>query len=176
MLSIYNPNASVANRLYYLKHYETYDGNPINQKLFQLLIDVKETKITQIVDAIMHTRNIHSGRGLRDLTYSYLYTLQHFSPMKMVFVLYMMVKENNGKQIGSWRDVRAYCEFLAEHSADGKDNKYIKPIICLYNEQLLKDNRVWTKIMAEWNPDIMPRPDAREFISYAAKWVPREAK
>jgi hypothetical protein len=30
--------------------------------------------------------------------------------------------------------------------------------------------------MAEWNPDIMPRPDAREFISYAAKWVPREAK
>ena len=174
MLSIYNLEAPVADRIYYLKHYETYDGAPINQKMFQLINEHKAKVMEQIIDAILHTRNIHSGRGLRDLTYSYLFTLQQFVPMKTVFVLYMMVKEPNGIQIGSWRDVRAYCEFLAEHS--GKDNPYIKPIICLYNEQLLKDNQTWTKIMKEWNEDTMPRPDARQYISYAAKWVPREAK
>ena len=176
MLSIYNPDAPVADQIHYLKFYETYNGEPINKKMFQILSKFKGKVIEQIIDAIMHTRDIHSGRGLRDLTYSYLFTLQHFSPMQTVFIIFMMVKENNGTQIGSWRDARAYCEFLAEHSAEGKDNVYIKPIICLYNEQLMKDNDVWTKIMADWNPDIMPRPDAREFISYAAKWVPREAK
>jgi len=176
MLSIYNPDAPVADRIHYLKYYETYDGEPINKKMFKILTESHKANVNKIIDVIMHTRDIHSGRGLRDLTYSYLFTLQQFSPMQTVFIIFMMVKENNGTQIGSWRDARAYCEFLAEHSAEGKDNVYIKPIICLYNEQLLKDNDVWTKIMAKWNPDIMPRPDAREFISYAAKWVPREAK
>lgn len=173
MLSIYNPEAPVADRIHYLKFYETYDGTPINQKMFQILSEFKGKVVEQIIDAILHTRNIHSGRGLRDLTYSYLFTLQYFIPIKAVFTLYMMVKES---KIGSWRDVRAYCEFLAEHSIDGRNNVFIKPIICLYNEQLLKDNSVWTKIMADWNEDTMPRPDARKFISYAAKWVPREAK
>ena len=176
MLSIYNPEAPVADRIHYLKFYETYDGEPINQKMFQILTEFKGKVVNQIIDAILHTRNIHLGRGLRDLTYSYLFTLQHFIPIKAVFVLYMMVKEQKGRQIGSWRDVRAYCEFLAEHSAEGKDNVFIKPIVCIYNEQLLKDNQVWTNIMASWNEDTMPRPDAREHISYAAKWVPREAK
>jgi hypothetical protein len=30
--------------------------------------------------------------------------------------------------------------------------------------------------MKGWREEIMPKPEAREFISYAAKWVPREAK
>jgi hypothetical protein len=173
---MFNPEAPIAERIKYLKFHETYDGTPINQKLFQILSELEKSNVKQIIDAIMHTRNIHSGRGLRDLTYSYLFTLQQFSPMQTAFILYMMVKENGGTQIGSWRDVRAYCEFLAEHSPEGRDNAFIKPIICLYNEQLLKDNDVWNTLMADWNPDTMPRPDARKYISYAAKWVPREAK
>jgi len=173
---MFNPDAPVEDRIHYLKFHETYDGTPINQKLFQILTEFKNKYTEQIIDAIMHTRNIHSGRGLRDLTYSYLFTLQQFDKMKAVFVIYMMVKETGGPQIGSWRDIRAYCEFVAKHSEDGRDNICIKPIICIYNEQLLKDNTVWSKMMNEWREDTMPRPDAREYISYAAKWVPREAK
>ena len=96
MLSIYNTEAPLANRIYYLKHYETYDGVAINQKMFQILTEYKEKALLQIIDAIMYTRNINSGRGLRDLTYSYLYTLQQFSPMKTVFTLYMMVNQKIG--------------------------------------------------------------------------------
>jgi hypothetical protein len=111
--------------------------------------------IEKIIDAILYTRNIHSGRGERDLTYSYLFTLQQFVPMKTVFVLYMLVNEN----IGSWRDIRTYCEFLAKEK--GQDNPFIRPIICLYNHQLLKDHAAF---------------NAGKPISYAAKWAPRETK
>ena len=62
MLSIYNPAAPVANRIYYLKHYETYDGVAINQNMFQILTEYNEKALLQIIDAILYTRNIDSGR------------------------------------------------------------------------------------------------------------------
>lgn len=175
MLSIYDPDASIADRIHYLKFYETYDGEPINQKLNQLLtVEKYNIFMEQLIDAILYTRNIHNGRGLRDLTYSYLFTLQQFVPMKAVFILYIMV--NNGtKQIGSWRDIRTYCEFLAKHSKKGRDDIFIRPIICLYNHQLENDNKKWNSVISDWVSEL-PRPDARDFISYAAKWVPRESK
>jgi hypothetical protein len=158
MLSVYDSNAFIDDRIHYLKFYETYDGIPINQKLHQILTEYKGKYleiIEKIIDAILYTRNIHSGRGERDLTYSYLFTLQQFVPMKTVFVLYMLVNEN----IGSWRDIRTYCEFLAKEK--GQDNPFIRPIICLYNHQLLKDHAAF---------------NAGKPISYAAKWAPRETK
>jgi hypothetical protein len=75
--------------------------------------------------------------------------------MKTVFILYMLVNDN----IGSWRDIRTYCEFLAKEK--GQDNPFIRPIICLYNHQLLKDHAAF---------------NAGKPISYAAKWAPRETK
>ena len=158
MLSIYDSNSSIDDRIHYLKFYETYDGVPINQKLHQIFTEYKKeySKVMEkIIDAILYTRNIHSGRGLRDLTYSYLLTLQQFIPMKTVFILYMLVNDN----IGSWRDIRTYCEFLANEK--GRNEPFIRPIICLYNHQLLKDHAAF---------------NAGKHISYAAKWTPRESK
>jgi len=158
MLSIYDPETPIDERIHYLKFYETYDGVPINQKLHQILTEYKSKYsevMEKIIDAILYTRNIHSGRGLRDLTYSFLFTLQQFIPMKTVFILYMLVNDN----IGSWRDIRTYCEFLAKEK--GKNEPFIKPIICIYNHQLLKDNVAF---------------NSGKSISYAAKWVPRETK
>jgi len=158
MLSIYDSNSSIDDRIHYLKFYETYDGVPINQKLHQILTEYKKeySKVMEkIIDTILYTRNIHSGRGLRDLTYSYLFTLQQFVPMKTVFVLYILVTD----RIGSWRDIRTYCEFLAKEK--GRDEPFIRPIICLYNHQLIKDHAAF---------------NAGKPISYAAKWVPRETK
>lgn len=171
----YNPEDSIENRIYYLKHHETYDGSAINKKLYQVMEEIKsnyKTYLPSVEDAILYTRNIHKGRGLRDLTYSYLYTLQHFIPMKAVFTLYIMVNE----KIGSWRDIRNYCEFLAAEK--GRNEIFVRPIICLYNHQLIKDNAKWKQVLDEWslNPSAKPRPDARDHISYAAKWVPRESK
>jgi hypothetical protein len=158
---------SLSEQIENLKFNEVYDG-PINSKLSTVLEDPESKKhIEQIVQAILHTRDIHNGRGLRDLTYSYLFTLQQKYPAKTVFAIYMIVT----KKIGSWRDVRSYCEFVAEHSEKGREDPIIKPIIGLYNHQLIKDLEAWKKASAKEE-----RPHARNVISYAVKWIPRHNK
>ena len=36
---MFNPEAPVEERIHYLKFYETYDGKPMNQKMFQILTE-----------------------------------------------------------------------------------------------------------------------------------------
>jgi hypothetical protein len=146
----------------HLKFHELFDPatGPFNERLDNLLSLPESSKfMEQIIDAILFTRDIRVGRGLRDLTYSYLFTLQKWQPMKAIFTLYMMVDG----QIGSWRDVRSYCELVAKHSTMGQDDMVIKPIIGLYNNQLAKDIKALSI-------------DSSASISFAAKWVPRESK
>ena len=113
--SLYNPDAPIGDRIYYLKHYETYDSaSPLNPKLESIICDMSgNSHIEAISDAILHCRAIQGGRGLRDLTYSLLWTLQQKHPLQTVFLLYRMMDFQGGKQVGSWRDVRAYAEFIA---------------------------------------------------------------
>ena len=161
--SLYNPDAPIGDRIYYLKHYETYDAaSPLNTKLESIICDMSgNSHIEAIGDAILHCRAIQGGRGLRDLTYSLLWTLQQKHPLQTVFLLYRMMDFQGGKQVGSWRDVRAYAEFIASHSAKGRDDPLLSPVLGLYNNQLFKDR------------DAVKRNAP---ISYAAKWVPRERK
>lgn len=164
---------SIIEQIAALRSTETDASTPI-QPLLRAILDQPEcTKhMESIIDAILHTRNIFSGRGLRELTYCYLYTLQQKYPMKAIFTLYMIVDTN----VGSWRDVRAYSEFVANHSDKGRDDPIIKPIIGLYNNQLIKDNAAWNQILQKCEEEGLPKPDARKHISFAAKWVPRETK
>ena len=153
---------SIPEIIEHLKFHELFDPatSPFNERLDNLLTIPESSKfMEQIIDAILFTRDIRVGRGLRVLTYSYLFTLQKYHPMKAIFTLYMMVDG----QIGSWRDVRAYCELVAKHSPMGQADMVIKPIIGLYNNQLAKD----LKALAN---------DDSASISFAAKWVPRESK
>ena len=111
---------TITETIEHLKFHELFDpSSPINARLENLLTLPESSKfLEQIIDAILFTRNIRDGRGLRDLTYSYLFTLQQYHPMKAIFTLYMMVDG----QIGSWRDVRACCELVAKHSTLGRDD------------------------------------------------------
>lgn len=162
--------SSFSEQIEHLKLHEVYEegSGAINAKLDAVLKDPESKNLFEhIVDAILHTRDIREGRGLRHLFYSYLFTLQQFYPAKAVFILYMVVDRN----IGSWRDVRAYCKFVAEHSAKGRDDPIIKPIIGLYNNQLIKDLENWKKALAT-----QENPQAHKVISYAVKWIPRHHK
>lgn len=160
----------ILEQIEYIKFHELQTDNPINEKLNAVLDDPDSIHYMEnIIEAIMYTRDINGGRGLRDLTYTYLFTLQQKFAMKAVFTLYMIVEQ----KIGSWRDVRSYCEFVAKHSTN---YSIIKPIIGLYNNQLIKDNQIWKETIKAWDPATSPRPVARDYISYAAKWVPRESK
>lgn len=149
---------SLSEQIEYLKLHEVYDGtSAINANLEAVLKDPdSKNHLEHIIDAILHTRDIREGRGLRHLTYSYLFTLQQVHPTHAVFILYMIVDRN----VGSWRDVRAYSEFVAKHSARGRADPIIKPIIGLYNNQLIKD--------------LVTRKEETPVISYAVKWIPRD--
>ena len=160
-------STTILEQIEHLKFHELYDG-PINAKL-KTILENPESKnhMEEIIDAILHTRNIRQGRDLSHLTYSYLFTLQQVFPAKAVFAIYMIVDGN----IGSWRDVRSYCEFVAEHSEKGRADPIIKPIIGLYNNQLIKDVAAWKNALATEE-----RPHARDYISYAVRWIPRPRK
>lgn len=175
---MYDPESSYNDRILYLKYHETYapTDNKRNIKLDKLFNDIKAQReqdsigtpeycdlMEKIIDAILHTRNIWDGRGERDLTYSYMYTLQYHLPIKAIFVLYMIVE----KGIGSWRDVRGYVEYIDDPSCP-----FVKPILGLYNNQLEKD-------MIAYNAGLNDSGNQQMHwskISLAAKWVPREKK
>lgn len=175
---MYDPDSSLYERITYLKHYESFvpSENKRNSRLDKIFNEIKMKRETdamdaieysdvmeKIIDAILYVRNIWDGRGERDLTYSYLYTLQHHLPIKAIFVLYMIV--SNG--IGSWRDVRGYVNYIDDPSCP-----FVKPILGLYNNQLEKD-------MAAYNGSLEESSNSGPLatkISLAAKWVPREKK
>jgi hypothetical protein len=162
-------STTILEQIEHLKFHELYDG-PINAKLKTILENPdSKNNMEEIIDAILHTRDIRQGRGLSHLTYSYLFTLQQVFPAKAVFAIYMIVTQ----KIGSWRDVRCYCEFVAEHSEKGRADPIIKPIIGLYNHQLVKDVAAWKNALAS---ETVSRPDARDYISYAVRWIPRPRK
>lgn len=175
---MYDSESSYNDRILYLKYYETYapTDNKRNVKLDKLFNDIKLQReqdtmgapeycdlMEKIIDAILYTRNIWDGRGERDLTYSYIYTLQHHLPIKAVFVLFMIVE----KGIGSWRDVRGYVDYIDDPSCP-----FVKPILGLYNNQLEKDIIAYN---AGLN-DVDNQQVHWSKISLAAKWVPREKK
>jgi hypothetical protein len=196
--------SSIAESIEFLKHTEIDDSHGVHPSLKQVIEDIMElikkgeidqnqcSEFTEaIIDCILFTRDIKTGRGLRKLAYSYLFTFQQYFQMKAVFILYMFVNSETAHQIGSWRDIREYCTFVAKHSPNGAADSIIKPIIGMYNNQMMKDCILMEKHIAEWNEkqENANREAARlsvaaaapplerppiENLSFAAKWVPRD--
>lgn len=196
--------SSIAESIEFLKCTEVDDSHGVHPGLKQVMDDImgliKKGEIDQdqcsefteaIIDCILFTRDIKTGRGLRKLAYSYLFTFQQYFKMKAIFILYMFVNSETEHQIGSWRDIREYCTFVAKHSPDGPSDSIIKPIVGMYNNQMMKDYALMEKHITEWNEkqENANREAARlsvaaaapplerppiENLSFAAKWVPRD--
>lgn len=197
--------SSITESIEYLKNIECDDAHGIHPGLKQVMDDIfdliKNNIIDQdqcsefteaIIDCILFTRDIKTGRGLQKLAFSYLFTFQQYFAMKAIFILYMFVNSETDHQIGSWRDIREYCEFIAKHSLCGRSDTIIKPIIGMYNNQIIKDIELMDKSIADWdnkcekierdfdrhsgNVAISP-PQERPLVknlSFAAKWAPRD--
>jgi len=155
--------SSITESIEYLKCLETDDSHGIHPGLKLVMDDILElikkddidhdqcSELTEaIVDCILFTRDIKTGRGLQKLAFSYLFTFQQYFAMKAIFILYMFVNSETKHQIGSWRDIRDYCEFIAEHSLCGKSDTIIKPIIGIYNNQMIKDIQLLDKSLDAW--------------------------
>lgn len=195
--------SSITESIEFLKCTEIDDSHGIHPGFKQVMDDIMEliqkgeidqdqcSEFTEeIIDCILFTRDIKTGRGLRTLAYSYLFTFQQYFQMKAVFILYMFVNSETAHQIGSWRDIREYCYFVAKYSQNGAAESIIKPIAGMYNNQMIKDCALIKKKDAEWkekqqrtNDRIceleaaaappLERPPI-ENLSFAAKWVPRD--
>lgn len=169
-------NSAIETQIYNFQHFETgFDRETgINGKICQIIEILRATNdleyLNLLTNAIKYIRGI---RGLRDLTYSTLFTLCPHYPNLVIsllksFVFYGAKFDGfSGTYIGSWKDVRNYAKFCRKYNSKIS----IEPILSLYNEQLKQDYELFMKHQSE-NDDICPR----EYLSFAAKYVPRESK
>ena len=169
-------NSAIETQIYNFQHFETgFDRETgINGKICQIIEILRATNdleyLNLLTNAIKYIRGI---RGLRDLTYSTLFTLCPHYPNLVIsllksFVFYGAKFDGfSGTYIGSWKDVRNYAKFCRKYNSKIS----IEPILSLYNEQLKQDYELFMKHQSD-NDDICPR----EYLSFAAKYVPRESK
>lgn len=175
-LSIYDSKSSIERRILYLRFYETsYNKTSgLNEKLENILseLDIIHPLQYYIDDAIIFIRNIHSGRGERELTYSLLYTIQKYSIERVIYLLNCMVYydfQNPSPSIGCWKDIRNYSEFIYKYMNKEESAPIIKTILQLYSRQLVIDKEIYTNSF-----NFINIYSYKNYISYAAKYAPRE--
>ncbi len=175
-LSIYDSNSSIETQISYLRFYETtYNKTTgLNSKLEHILSELPIIHPLQyyIDDAILFIRNIHLGRGERELTYSLLYTIQKHSIERVIYLLKCMIYYNFQHpmpSIGCWKDVRNYAEFIYKYMNKNESASIIKIILQLYSQQLVTDREMYMK-----SCNFAHIYSYKNYISYAAKYAPRE--
>ena len=192
----------IERQIYNFQHFETgFDRETgINGKICQIIEILRATNdhdyLNLLTNAVKYIRGI---RGLRDLTYSTLFALHPHYPNLVISLLKSFVfygakfdgcsatseksagfdgcsatSENSlefdgfsGTSIGSWKDVRNYAKFCRKYNSKIS----IEPILSLYNDQLKQDYELFIKHQSD-NDNNCPR----EYLSFAAKYVPRESK
>ena len=147
-----------ASQLNFVKHvnYEFNRETGIVDELNVLL----ETDATQLDSTLRAIEFARGDRGLRDYSYALLYTIHKHNPEKALILLRLFAKSS----IGCWKDVRNFAKHFKQY---GKSAEYIQvaQILGIYNEQLRED----------WEAFNRGRQH-RHYLSFAAKYVPRETK
>lgn len=137
----------------------------------QMNIDKENTLqfLISFYKLIANTRDLHSGKGERDMAYMMLWKLYSYFPSLAIYLLHRFVKPVEGQPFvyGSWRDIKYICQFVKLHSRHQENDTLIEICVELINTQLKNDLDTWKCSM---NP-----MDSR-FVSNVAKWIPRENK
>jgi hypothetical protein len=161
-------NFSVETQIDNLQHFETgFDRETgINHSVSKIIENVQSTSdydhLVLLTNAIKYIRDV---RGLRDLSYSALFTLHHHYAHLALSILKSFVFHDETSSIGCWKDVRNYAKFCKKHNSKIS----VESIFSLYNDQLKQDYELFMKHRGD---DICPRM----YLSFAAKYVPRESK
>ena len=127
------------------------------------------------VPIILYTRDITHGRGRRDLSYAMIVCLYMSNPGTAMDALRLCASK-----YGSWCDIKYFCRYVSQHSLiyidDEMKDRMIDGAIDILIYQLNMDYAIWTDALSEHldNLRTVSRPNGREILSYAAKWVPRE--
>jgi hypothetical protein len=126
------------------------DPTLFRESFSSLLVDCDSSRLDELSELILNTRDIHNGKGEQLLSYVMLFELYRVFPEKARFILNLFVTKH-----GSWRDVPYLCDYISKISS--RDDPFISILVNMMNDQLYKDMKC-----------------GDNNISTAAKWVPRE--
>jgi len=110
-----------------------------------------------ITKSVLHVRNYKTGLGLRDFTWSLLYTIAQKNQHLAMNIMQTMIE--NG---GTWKDPRDFAIFCQKYGYAALH----KQLMALYVIQLLADLDTYRHLGLDENP--------RFKLSFAAKYAPRE--
>ena len=132
---------------------------------------------------IGYFRDIKYGHGERDISYMMICVWYNYYPKMALYVFRLFVNNVNDQEpLGCWSDVKYFCEFVnnSDILITSQKNEIIHYAISIMLYQFDKDNYFWNDILSEYlrkrfgeHIDTI-RPDARNYISNVAKWIPRE--
>ena len=154
-------------------------GNYIDSDLDGLLrsIAVGSKEFSMLYRLIAHTRDINDGLGERDLTYAMICVWYRHYPVQAIKALRFIVTSVG---IGTWADIKYLCGYVVR-TKDPNADLIIDSAIGLMNYQLNVDRVAWNNALVNYmqikraTPNtLVPRPDGRDVMSFAAKWAPRE--
>jgi hypothetical protein len=148
--------------------------------------DSKELHIKMLYKMIAHTRDISYGKGEKDITYMLICVWYKHFPVSAIFALRSLVISENDEHhspYGSWCDIKYFCRYVKYHSLLSKkqDKELIDSAIGIMNHQLNNDRIRWNKVLGQYFEEVInnpatltERPIGRDYMSFAAKWSPRE--
>lgn len=110
-----------------------------------------------ITQSVLHVRNYKTGLGLRDFTWSLLYTIAQKNQYLAMHIMTSMLE--NG---GTWKDPRDFAIFCQKYGFTALHTQ----LMTLYVKQLLADLDTHSQLSLDENP--------RFKLSFAAKYAPRE--
>ena len=166
-----------------------YELNLLSKQLTYLLISLKNAlfisddtdEINKYLNyfillhkLILYTRDIFVGKGERDLTYMMIYVWYTQFPILAINVLKLIINNPKGdytKSIGTWKDIKYFCNYVKDHSDKGMEDPLIVTCIYILNQQLIEDLSILFSTSSNTNNNNVTE---NKKISFVAKWIPRE--
>ena len=112
---------------------------------------------------VIQTRSIRHGKGEHTLSYLMVYSWYEFFPETAIKMIHQFTHGSHG----SWRDIKYLCQYCKDTSTLDSEHPLILTCIDIINNQLKQDLYAW---------NFSQHPRDRNYISNAAKWIPREKK
>ena len=149
----------------YFQLVRSSNHSDLEEKMFYLLknLNWKEHKeeLTQLYRLTMHVRDIEAGKGEYALAYMMVWAWSKTQDPEFAKLLVrsFVVNDNNTHPMGSWKDIKFMCNYLAE-----KENKNYWLINYMCNSSVRVVREEFEKLQLD--PNYKP--------SLAGRWMPRE--
>lgn len=137
-------------------------------------LGVESSYRTWLSSCIIHIRDVRYGYGILDIAYALLVVWYRRYPDEADLVIRRFVSD-----IGCWSDIKRFLGLWRELGGE-VEGGVIGRVVSIMIDQLWLDNEKWNCVFGEYMKKLgdglgpCSRPRAGDYISNAAKWVPRE--